>query len=189
MVSLNVAINCILEGFVTDKFRFLLIEVTQEFLHKLLPVKDMLSDLSVQLINSSPLYLWTDTLFIYEFAKLILNPSFDLLNSREQDIINLYFNNIDIGLIESLMLTKDLSNSIMNHFLMLLHHYGVFKVFSNQFLGELKEEDVLIPLLKVTVLSEPHIAIRKLPEFLGKLEPRFKGIRGSILLATVLHES
>ena len=105
MVSLNVAINCILEGFVTDKFRFLLIEVTHEFLHKLLPVKDMLSDLSVQLINSSPLYLWTDTLFIYEFAKLILNPSFDLLNSWEQDIINLYFNNIDIGLIESLMLT------------------------------------------------------------------------------------
>jgi hypothetical protein len=83
MVSLNVAINCILEGFVTDKFRFLLIEVTQEFLHKLLPVKDMLSDLSVQLINSSPLYLWTYTLFINEFAKLILNPSFDLLNSWE----------------------------------------------------------------------------------------------------------
>jgi hypothetical protein len=105
MVSLNVAINCILEGFVTDKFRFLLIEVTHEFLHKLLPVKDMLSNLSVQLINSSPLYLWTDTLFIYEFAKLIPNPSFDLLNSWEQDIINLYFNNIDIGLIESLMLT------------------------------------------------------------------------------------
>ena len=87
------------------------------------------------------------------------------------------------------MLTKDLSNSIMNHFLMLLHHYGVFKVFSNQFLSELKEEDVLIPLLKVTVLSEPHIAIRKLPEFLGKLEPRFKGVRCRVLLAAVLHES
>jgi hypothetical protein len=83
MVSLNVAINSILEGFVTDEFRFLLIEFTQEFLHKLLPVKDMLSDLSIQLINSSPLYLRTDTLFINEFEKLILNPGFDLLNSWE----------------------------------------------------------------------------------------------------------
>jgi hypothetical protein len=74
-------------------------------LHKLLPVKDMLSNLSVQLINSSLLYLWTDTLFIDEFAKLIPNPSFDLLNSWLQEIINLSFDNIDICLIESLMLT------------------------------------------------------------------------------------
>ena len=74
-------------------------------MHKLLPVKDMLSNLSVQLINSSLLYLWTDTLFIDEFAKLISNPSFDLLNSWLQDIVNLSFDNIDIGLIESLMLT------------------------------------------------------------------------------------
>jgi len=105
MVGLNIAVNSILEGFITDEFRFLLIEVTQEFLHKLLPVEDMLSNLSIQLINSSPLYLWTNTLFIDEFAKLISNPSFDLLNSWLQDIVNLSFDNIDIGLIESLMLT------------------------------------------------------------------------------------
>ena len=77
----------------------------------------------------------------------------------------------------------------MNHFLMLLHHNGVFKCVSNLFLGELKEEDVLIPLLKGAVLSEPHIAIRKLPEFLGEFEPRLKGVRCHVLLATVLHES
>jgi hypothetical protein len=34
-----------------------------------------------------------------------MNPLFNLLNSWDQDIINLYFNYIDIGLIESLMLT------------------------------------------------------------------------------------
>jgi hypothetical protein len=77
----------------------------------------------------------------------------------------------------------------MNHFLMLLNHNGVFKVVINQFLSELKEEDIFIPLLKGTVLSKPHIAIRELPEFLGELEPRLKGIRGRILLTTVLHES
>jgi hypothetical protein len=64
----------------------------------------MLSDLSFQLINSSSLYLRTDALFIDEFAELILNPHFYLLISRQQDIINLNFYNIDIGLIESLML-------------------------------------------------------------------------------------
>jgi hypothetical protein len=47
MVRLNVAINSILQGFVANKFRFLLIELSQEFLYKLLPVKEMLSDLSV----------------------------------------------------------------------------------------------------------------------------------------------
>jgi hypothetical protein len=64
----------------------------------------MLSNLSVQLINSSPLNMMTDTLFIDEFAKFFLNPQFDLLISRIQDIINLLLDNIDIGLIESLML-------------------------------------------------------------------------------------
>jgi hypothetical protein len=38
MISLNEAINSILQGFVADEFIFLLVEVTQEFLHKLLPV-------------------------------------------------------------------------------------------------------------------------------------------------------
>jgi hypothetical protein len=41
----------------------------------------------------------------------------------------------------------------MNHFLMLLHHNEVFKVVINQFLSELKEEDIFIPLLKGAVLS------------------------------------
>jgi hypothetical protein len=64
----------------------------------------MLSDLSFKLINSSSLNLWTDAFIIDEFSKLIVNPHFDLLISRQQHIINLQLYNIDIGLIESLML-------------------------------------------------------------------------------------
>jgi hypothetical protein len=104
MVSLNLAINSILQGFVANEFRFLLIELSQEFLYKLLPVKEMLSDLSVKLLNSSLLNMMTDALFIDEFAKFFLNPQFDLSISRKQDIINLLFDNIYIGLIETLML-------------------------------------------------------------------------------------
>jgi hypothetical protein len=104
MVRLNVAINSILQGFVANKFRFLLIELSQEFLYKLLPVKEMLSNLSVQLIYSSPLNMMTDTLFIDEFSKFFLNPLFDLSISRKQDIINFLLDDIDIGLIESFML-------------------------------------------------------------------------------------
>ena len=59
----------------------------------------------------------------------------------------------------------------MNHFFMLCRHLRVFKVVSNQFLCELKKEDVLLPLLKGAVLSEPHVAIGEFPEFLGELEP------------------
>ena len=104
MVSLNVAINSILQGFVADEFWFLLVEVTQQFLNKLLPVKEMLSDLSFQLIKSFTLYLRTNALFIDEFAKLILYPTFNLLISGEQDIVNLLFDNSNFCLIESLML-------------------------------------------------------------------------------------
>ena len=89
MVIFNVPIYSILQGFVTNEFRFLLIELSQEFLHNLLPVKEMLSDLSVQLLNSSLLNLWANALFIDEFSKHIHNPCFDLLISRLQDIINL----------------------------------------------------------------------------------------------------
>jgi hypothetical protein len=104
MFSLNEAINSILQRFFPNKFRFILTEISQEFLNKLFPVKKMLSDLSVQLINLSPLNLRTNCIFFDEFAKFILNPLFDLFLSRQQDIINLCFYNIDIGLIESLMM-------------------------------------------------------------------------------------
>ena len=104
MVFLNNAIDSILQGFFTNEFRFLFIEFSQEFLHKLFPVKEMLPDLSVQLRNSPFLHSRTDTLFIDEFVKFILNLLCDLLIFREQDIINLLFDNIDVSLIESLML-------------------------------------------------------------------------------------
>ena len=104
MVSLYIAIDSVLQGFVTNEFIFLLIELYQEFLHNLLPVKEVLSDLSIQLIKPSSLNLCTDAHIIDEFTKLILNLMFDLLISRQQDIINLYFDNIDICLIESLVL-------------------------------------------------------------------------------------
>ena len=47
MVSLYVAIDSVLQGFVTNEFIFLLIELSHEFLHNLLPVKEVLSDLSI----------------------------------------------------------------------------------------------------------------------------------------------
>jgi hypothetical protein len=104
MISFNIAIYRILQGFITNELRFFLIEISQEFLDNLLPVEEMLSDLSFKLIDSSSLNLWTNAFIIDEFAKLILNPHFNLLISWQQDIINLYLDNIDIGLIESLML-------------------------------------------------------------------------------------
>jgi hypothetical protein len=78
MVSLNIDIDSILQRFVTNEFIFLLIEISQEFLHNLLPVKEMLSDLSVEMINSSSLNLWTNALFLDKFAKLLFNSLFDL---------------------------------------------------------------------------------------------------------------
>ena len=149
----------------------------------------MLPDLSVQLLDPPLLDLWADSFFVDELAELFLNPHVNLLYPRMQDIINLSFDHVDVGLVETPMLVKDFSHSFINHFLMLCHHHRVFEVVCNQLLSELKEEDIFIPLLKGTELSKPHIAIRELPEFLGELEPRLKGIRGRILLTTVLHES
>ena len=64
----------------------------------------MLSDLSVQLLNSSPHNLWTNSIFFDEFSKLIFDPIFNLLHFRVQDNINLLFDIIDVGLIKALML-------------------------------------------------------------------------------------
>jgi hypothetical protein len=148
----------------------------------------MLPDLSVQLLNPSLLDLWTDPFFIDEFAEFILNLHFNLFYPWMQDIIDLCFDNVDVGLIETLMLLKNFSHSIINHFVMFCHHLRVLKVVCNQFLSELKEEDVLLPLFKSAVLSKPHVAIGELPEFLGELEPTFEGIGGRVLLRTALHE-
>ena len=64
----------------------------------------MLSDLSVQLLNSSPHNLWTNPIFFDEFAKLIFDPIINLLHFRVQGNINLLFDYIDVGLIKALML-------------------------------------------------------------------------------------
>ena len=131
----------------------------------------MLPDLGVQLLDPSLLDLRADPFLIDELAELFLNPHVYLLNPRMQDIINLGFDHIDVGLVETQMLVKDFSHSFINHLFMFCHHLRVFKIVSYQFLSELKEEDVFLPLLKVAVLSEPHVAISELPEFLGELEP------------------
>ena len=39
MISFYIAIYSILQGFITNELRFFLIEISQEFLHKLLPVE------------------------------------------------------------------------------------------------------------------------------------------------------
>jgi hypothetical protein len=39
MISFNIAIDGILQWFITNELRFFLIEISQEFLHKLLPVE------------------------------------------------------------------------------------------------------------------------------------------------------
>ena len=131
----------------------------------------MLPDLSVQLLDPSLLDLRADPFLIDELAELFLNPQVNLLNPRVQDVINLSFDHVDVGLVETSMLVKDFSHSFIYHLFMFCHHLRVFKVLCNQFLSELKEEDVLLPLLKIAVRSEPHVAIGELPEFLGKLEP------------------
>ena len=157
-------------------------------MHKLLPVKEVLPDLSVQLLDSSLLDLGSDPFFIDELAELFLYPHVNLLNPRMQGIINLSFDDVDVGLIETPMLVKDFSHSFINHLVMFRYHLWVFKVVCNQFLSELKEEDVLLPLLKGAVLSEPHVAIGELPELLGELEPRLERVGGDVFLATGLHE-
>jgi hypothetical protein len=171
MVSLDEFIDGILQGFIANKLRFILIELSQELLHKLFPLEEMLFDLSFQLINPSFLYLLTNSFFINELIEFILNPHFNFLFPWMEDIIDLGFNYVDVGLIESLMLLQDFINFINNHFLMLCHHLRVFKVVRNQVFSELKEEHVFIPLFKGAVLGEPYVAIGEIPEFLGILEP------------------
>lgn len=77
---------------------------------------------------------------------------------------------------------------IINHFLMLCKHLDFFKVFSNQFLGKLREEHILLHLFKGAVVSESGVAISEFPELLGVIEPGLKGEGGCFLLVTVLHE-
>jgi hypothetical protein len=91
----------------------------------------MLPDLSIQLLNPSLLDLRTDPFFIDKLAELILNPHFNLLDPRVQDIINLTFYNRDVSLIEAPMLVKDFIHSFINHLFMLFLHHRVFKVFCN----------------------------------------------------------
>ena len=71
---------------------------------KLLPVENMLSDLSIQLLNPFFLDLRTNPFFINEFAELIFNLHVNLLYPWMQDIINLCFYNIDVSLIKTPML-------------------------------------------------------------------------------------
>ena len=148
----------------------------------------MLPDLSVQLLNPFLLDLRTDPFFIDKLAELILNSHFNLLDPRVQDIINLTFYNRDVSLIEAPMLIKDYIHSFINHFFMLFHHHRVLKVFCNQFLCEITEEDVLFSLLKGGVLSEAYVAVGELPEFLRELEPGLESVGGDFLLTTGLHE-
>jgi hypothetical protein len=60
LVCLGEAIDSIKERFVGDKVSFIKHEVPQEALHKLLPAKDIKSDLRVQMLNPSLLDLRID---------------------------------------------------------------------------------------------------------------------------------
>ena len=101
-----------------------------------------------------------------------------------EDIIYLNFNIVNDGIVETLMLIKNFSHFITNHFFMLFHHLGIFKVFSNQFLSELKEKDILLSLFKSAAFSEAGVAIGEFPEFFGEIEPAFKGVGGDVVIAT-----
>jgi hypothetical protein len=59
---------------------------------------------------------------------------------------------------------------------MFLNHLSVFKVLCNQFLRELLDENILIPLFLSAILSEFLVDVGELPELLGLLEPILKGI-------------
>ena len=71
----------------------------------------MLPDLSVQLLDPPLLDLWADPFFVDELAELFLNPHVNLLYPRVQDIINLSFDHVDVGLVETPMRVKDFSHS------------------------------------------------------------------------------
>jgi hypothetical protein len=64
----------------------------------------------------------------------------------------------------------------------------VFKIVCNQFPSEIKEDDVLLSLLRVAVVSELHITIGELPEFLGEMEPGLESIGVVVLFEAGLHE-
>ena len=70
-----------------------------------------------------------DSPIICEFAELIIDPAFNLTLSRVQSIIDFLFDSINVGLIKPLMLVEDSSHFFKNHFLMLIDHYRVLKVF------------------------------------------------------------
>jgi hypothetical protein len=59
---------------------------------------------------------------------------------------------------------------------MFLNHLSVFKVLCNQFLRELLDENILVPLFLSAILSEFLVDVGELPELLGLLEPMLKGI-------------
>ena len=77
--------------------------------------------------------------FIRKFVELLFNFHFKLLQIWMEDIIYLLFYNTDVGLIETLVLGKDFTRFILNHFFMFCHHLGVLKILRNQFLSEFKE--------------------------------------------------
>jgi hypothetical protein len=59
---------------------------------------------------------------------------------------------------------------------MFLNHLSVFKVLCNQFLRELLDENILVPLFLSAILSEFLVDVGELPELLSLLEPILKGI-------------
>ena len=59
---------------------------------------------------------------------------------------------------------------------MSLNHLSVFKVLCNQFLRELLDENILVPLFLSAILSEFLVDVGELPELLSLLEPILKGI-------------
>jgi hypothetical protein len=74
--------------------------------------------------------------FICIFVELLLNFHFKLLQLWMEDIIYLLFYNTDVSLIETLVLGKDFTCFILNHFFVLCNHLGVLKILRNQFLSE-----------------------------------------------------
>jgi len=59
---------------------------------------------------------------------------------------------------------------------MFLNHLSVLKVLFNQFLRELLDENILVPLFLSAILSEFLVDVGELPELLSLLEPILKGI-------------
>jgi hypothetical protein len=72
-----------------------------------------------------------------ELSELLIDLPFDLLDFRLNSIVNFAINDVDAGLIESLVLVEDLLRLLLDHFHMLLNGLRVFKILCDQFLGEI----------------------------------------------------